>query len=55
MKLVEIPVTVVGEASGIVSLEKNGEITGIERMIVNIYSQGKKFITKMLTEEGGLL
>jgi hypothetical protein len=53
MKLVEVPVTVVGEASGIVSLDKNGEITGIERIVVNIYSQDKRFITKMLTEEGG--
>jgi len=53
LKLIEIPVMVVGEASGIVSKEDKGVLSGLARMIVNFYSKDNKYIGRTLTEEDG--
>jgi cell division protein FtsN len=53
LKLIEIPVTVVGEANGFVTLEKNGELRGLGRIIICFYSDNLKPAGKVLTEEDG--
>ena len=53
LKLIEIPVTVVGEASGTVMIEKHRETVGLARMIVNFYSKDQKLAGRVLTEEDG--
>ena len=54
-KLVEVPVTVVGEVSGTVYLDKkaNGGKAGIGRMWVNIYKNDTTLVAKALTEPDG--
>ena len=53
LKLIEIPIIVVGEASGTVMINKRGETTGLARMIVNFYSKDQKLAGRVLTEEDG--
>ncbi|MGE5420985.1 MAG: SPOR domain-containing protein, partial [Chloroflexota bacterium] len=53
MKHIEIPVTVVGEASGTVSLEKRGDQGGIGRMIVRFFTKSHKPVGSTLTEDDG--
>ncbi|NQU87023.1 MAG: SPOR domain-containing protein [Mariniphaga sp.] len=53
LKLIEIPIIVVGEASGVVMFERDGEKTGLARMIVNFYSKYQKRVGRTLTEEDG--
>ncbi len=53
LKLIEIPVIIAGEASGTVTIEKNGATTGIGRMIVNFYNKNQKLAGRTLTEEDG--
>ena len=53
LKLIEIPIIVVGEASGMVSIDRQGKIAGLARMIVNFYSKDQKQIARTLTEEDG--
>ena len=54
-KLVEVPVTVAGEVSGTVYLDKkaNGGKAGIGRMWVNIYRNDTVLVTRTLTEPDG--
>lgn len=53
MKLIEVPVTVVGEASGTIMLEENEQTEGLGRIIVNFYSQSGKQICRTLSEMDG--
>jgi cell division protein FtsN len=53
MKHIEIPVTVAGEASGSVTTEENGNITGIARIIVNFSDKSGKHISGTLSESDG--
>lgn len=53
VKLIEIPISVVGEATGYVLLEKRGEKTGQGRMIVNFFDNNLNQVGKTLTEEDG--
>jgi len=53
LKLVEIPVAVAGEATGMVTLNKEGEKRGIGRIIVDFYTSSNKSVGKTLTEEDG--
>ncbi|MGB8491737.1 MAG: SPOR domain-containing protein [Bacteroidales bacterium] len=53
LKLVEIPVTIAGEANGSVILESNGERKGLGRVIVNFRTTGDKPAGKTLTEADG--
>jgi hypothetical protein len=50
---IEVPVAVVGEASGNVYLQNKGEQKALERIIVAIYDNNAKMITRMLTESDG--
>lgn len=53
LKLVEIPVTVAGEASGTVYIEKDGEKRGIGRIIVEFLTKDLKPAGKTLSENDG--
>ena len=53
MKLVEIPVTIAGEASGTVTLEKDGESRGLGRIIVHFLNQDLMPVGRTLTENDG--
>lgn len=53
LKNIEIPVTVAGEASGSVTLDNNGEKSGLSRMIVSFFSSNLKLAGKTLTEDDG--
>lgn len=53
LKLIEVPISVVGEASGTVMINRDGEIEELSRMIVNFYTSDKKRIGSTLTEFDG--
>jgi len=53
LKLVEVPVAVVGEASGKVSLNGNNGLNGLGRIIVNIYNRDTILVAHLLTESDG--
>ena len=53
LKLIELPITVMGEASGSVMIDRNGEISGLARIIVNFYSEDNRYIGRTLSEEDG--
>jgi hypothetical protein len=53
-KLIEVPVAVVGEVSGKVSFTGNKGITGLGRIIINIYNSDSILIAHTLTESDGM-
>jgi cell division protein FtsN len=53
LKNIEIPIAVVGEASGHVMMDKDGEKSGLERIIVSFFNDNLKLIGKTLTENDG--
>ncbi len=53
LKHIEIPVTIAGEASGTVSLDKNGEKSGLGRIIICFYNSNHNPAGKTITEENG--
>ena len=53
LKLIEIPVTIAGEADGYVFLEGEGEKKGLGRIKVNFYDAGFKNAGSALTEDDG--
>lgn len=53
LKMIEVPVTVMGEASGSVMIDRNGEVSGLARMIVNFYSADNRYTGRTLSEEDG--
>ena len=53
LKLIEIPVIVAGEATGMVTLEKEGITNGIGRIILEFFNSSSKSVGKTLTEEDG--
>jgi hypothetical protein len=53
LKLIEIPVVIAGEASGFVTLEKDGNRKGLGRIIIGFYTKGNKPSGKTLTEDDG--
>jgi hypothetical protein len=53
LKLVEVPVMVASEASGMIEIAKNGQNSGLERMIVNLYSNDNKLVGSVLSEDDG--
>lgn len=53
MKLIEVPVMVVGEVSGTV-FEEDGDVKkGLNRMIINIFSKDSTFRTQVISEKDG--
>ncbi|MDO9184563.1 MAG: SPOR domain-containing protein [Bacteroidia bacterium] len=53
LKLIEIPISIVGEAAGTVYIKKKQEETGLGRILVCFYSQDSVLINKTLTESDG--
>ncbi len=53
MKSIEIPVAIVGEASGFVRIDRDGEINGLGRIIVNFYNEDQKLVSRTLSEADG--
>jgi cell division protein FtsN len=54
LKLIEIPIYVIGEASGMVTIDKGeGEPLGLARVIVNFYNSDQKLSGRTLTEQDG--
>ncbi len=53
LKLIEVPILVMGEVSGKVNLQNSQANKGIGRIIVNIYNSNGVFITRILTESDG--
>ncbi len=53
LKLVEVPVMIAGEASGTVTLEKDGTARGLGRIIINFSSETQKPAGRVLTEDDG--
>jgi hypothetical protein len=53
LKHIELPVTVAGEATGMVALERYGEKKGLGRIILSFYGSNKKLAGKTLSEEDG--
>ncbi|MEA3477630.1 MAG: SPOR domain-containing protein [Bacteroidota bacterium] len=53
LKRIEIPITVMGEASGMVYLIRNGRKRGQERIIVNIFDIDSLKVARVLTEWDG--
>jgi hypothetical protein len=52
-RLIEVPVAVLGEASGMVYLEKGKQRKGLSRILVNFYDSSSKLVAKTLTEGDG--
>ncbi len=52
-KLIEVPVSVLGEASGNVTLLNDKLNKGIGRVIINIYNEKSEFVTRTLSEPDG--
>ncbi|MCB2220632.1 MAG: SPOR domain-containing protein [Bacteroidetes bacterium] len=53
VKLIEIPIEVVGEAAGMVWIDHNGTLRGLGRIIVNIYDKNQKIVGRTLSEADG--
>ena len=53
LKLLEIPVMVMGEATGTVTLEEEGRKRGLGRIIVNFFNSDNIVTGRVLTEEDG--
>lgn len=53
LRLIEVPVVVVGEASGMVYLKTRRQQKGLSRILVNFYDSSNKFVTNALTEGDG--
>ena len=52
-KRIEVPVAVVGEVSGSILVTGEKEMSGLGRMIVNIYDQNSILVARTLTEADG--
>lgn len=52
-KNIEIPINVAGEASGTVTVNKEGEIGGLGRIILNFFTSGNKPAGRTLSEDDG--
>lgn len=53
LKLIEIPVAVMGEASGMVMIDREKSLTGLARIIINFYKKDLKLTGRTITEEDG--
>jgi len=53
LKIIEIPVSVLGEVSGTVYLKDTKGMNGLGRIIINIYSRNLVVVAKVLSESDG--
>lgn len=52
-KIVQVPVSVVGEVSGTVMFKNSKGASGLGRMTVGIYDENNNLVTRMLSEQDG--
>jgi cell division protein FtsN len=52
-KVIEVPISVVGEVSGTVYKKGKGEAAGLGRIVVNFFDKNSKVVGKTLTEPDG--
>lgn len=52
-KHIDVPVSVVGEAAGMVYLRSGKKVKGLGRIIVSYYRNGNKLVASVLSEEDG--
>lgn len=53
LKLIEVPIAIVGEVSGTVYIKKKNDERGLGRILVEFYDEDSVFINKTLTEFDG--
>ena len=53
MKSIEIPISIAGEASGFVTIDRGGEEVGQSRIIVNYFNDRSELVASTLTEDDG--
>lgn len=53
LKVIEVPILVMGEVSGRVNLQNNQGNKGVGRIIVNIFNSNGEFVNRVLTEADG--
>ncbi len=53
MKSVDIPISIAGEASGFVTMDRDGEEQGQGRIIVNYFNDRSEIVASTLTEDDG--
>ena len=53
LKVIEVPILVMGEVSGKVNLQNNQGNKGVGRIIVNIFNSNGEFVNRVLTEADG--
>jgi len=53
MKSIDLPIAIAGEASGFVTIDRNGEEMGQSRIIVNYYNENSQLVASTLSEEDG--
>lgn len=53
MKSVDIPISIAGEASGFVTIDRDGEKRGQGRIIVNYFNHESELVASTLTEDDG--
>ncbi|MEA3444106.1 MAG: hypothetical protein U9R19_05200, partial [Bacteroidota bacterium] len=53
IKMIEVPIYVVGEAAGTIMMKKRGKLFGLSRVIVNFYDKDMNFVGKTLSEPDG--
>lgn len=53
IKVIEVPVSVMGEAAGYVYLRKGQEQEGVGRIIINIFDKAGRLVAKTLSEQDG--
>jgi cell division protein FtsN len=52
-KMIDVPISVVGEVSGTINKKSRGDATGIGRIVVNLFNLDAKTVGKTLTEPDG--
>ena len=53
LKTIEVPITIAGEASGTVTINKDGVLSGKGRIAVDFFTSGQKPAGNVITEEDG--
>lgn len=53
LKIIEIPIIVVGEVAGYININKKGSVTGVGGLKINIYDVHDNIITTLLSESDG--
>lgn len=52
-KMIDIPVKVMGEANGMIMLQKGNALSGLGRILINFYDDSGKLVNRVLSESDG--